>query len=241
MNSTRLPSKVLLPLVGKPMLERQIERINYSELINELIVATSLSGEDQQIEDLCESIGVKCFRGELDDVLDRFYEASKMSNADLIMRLTGDCPLIDPFLLDEIISYFKRGDFDYVCNSLEPTYPDGLDAELFTSRVLTIAWNEARSNSEREHVTSFIRKSQGRFKMGCLKNDEDFSDCRWTVDEPEDYELMKFIYNNLYKEGQVFTWKDVLLLREKYPEQFMVNAKIAKNEGYNKSIQEDDC
>jgi len=156
-SSTRLPGKVLKPILGMPMLLRQIERVKQAKLIEQLLVATSDDKSDDPIEQLCRENDIACFRGSLDDVLDRFYQAAKPYQPDHIVRLTGDCPLIDPQLIDEVVVFCLSGDYDYVSNAFEPTYPDGLDVEVFRFPCLQQAWEEAELPSEREHVTLFIK------------------------------------------------------------------------------------
>lgn len=239
MSSTRLPGKVLKPILGEPMLFRQIERIRRSKKIDDLIVATSTSKEDDQIEKLCSEKNVRCFRGSLDDVLDRFYGAAMTCNSEYIMRLTGDCPLFDPGIADELVDFFILGGYDYVSNTVEPTYPDGLDIEIMKFSALKTAWEEAKLPSEREHVTPYILKHPEVFSVGCMKNSEDLSQMRWTVDEPEDYEFVKFIYEYLYDRNSEFTWEDVLCFIQNNPEVATINSNFRRNEGYEKSLNKD--
>ena len=164
-SSTRLPGKVLKPILGKPMLERQLDRLARVRQIDKLVVATSEGPDDNALAELCDRIGFKCFRGSLNDVLDRFYQTAKIYNARNIIRLTGDCPVADPQIIDEIISHYLSGNFDYVSNTIEPTYPDGLDAEVFRYECLEQAWHKAKLPSQREHVTPFIWQQPDRFKL----------------------------------------------------------------------------
>lgn len=238
-SSSRLPGKVLKPILGKPMLARQIERVQRAELINRLIVATSNEVTDNPIEDLCKEIGIECFRGKLDDVLDRFYQAAISIKPDQIVRLTGDCPLTDPRLIDAVIAFHLAGDFDYTSNAVEPTYPDGLDVEVFRFTCLEEAWAEAELPSHREHVTLFIHQQPNRFKIGHYKNDVNWSHLRWTVDEPLDFELITKIYEGLYPQNPKFITQDIMEFLDIHPELKTLNTCYQRNEGVKKSFIKD--
>ncbi|WP_392534974.1 cytidylyltransferase domain-containing protein [Nostoc sp. C117] len=238
-SSSRLPGKVLKPILGSPMLVRQIERLERACLIDRLIVATSNDVNDNPIAELCQELDIEVFRGKLDDVLDRFYQTAQPLKPENIVRLTGDCPLADPYLIDEVIHFHLLGGFDYTSNSLEPTYPDGLDVEIFRFNCLNIAWNEANLPSQREHVTSFINRQPERFKLGNYKNDIDLSCLRWTVDEALDFELVTKIYEYLYPNKVNFTTQDILELCSIYPELKTYNTCYKRNEGFEKSLLED--
>lgn len=239
LSSSRLPGKVLRPLLGKPMLARQIERLNRSHLISKLMVATSVEPDDDQIERLCGEIGVSCSCGSLTDVLDRYYQAARPHNPDLIIRLTGDCPLADPELIDLGITYFQKHSYDYISNVSPRTYPIGLDFEVFTFEALGRAWREAALPSEREHVTPYIRNHPELFAIGNLAGDADLSHHRWTVDEPADFEFVTNIYESLYPNDPAFTTSDILRLLAKRPELTSINYHITHGAGYRKSLQED--
>lgn len=238
-SSTRLPSKVIRPILGAPMLERQLERVNRSRLIEKLVVATSNEESDHPIAELCQRLGVDCFRGSLDDVLDRYYQAAKDYSPNIIVRLTGDCPLADPAVIDDGIEFFLNHSYDYVSNCVERTYPIGLDAEVFHFECLRQAWREARLPSEREHVTPFIRNHPERYAIGHFKNDIDLSRHRWTVDEPEDFKFVSAVYEALYPDNPRFSMDDILNLLKKHPELTKFNYHIEHGEGYRKSLRED--
>jgi len=238
-SSTRLPGKVLQPILGKPMLLLQIERIRRSALIDQLLLATSTDPTDDPIERLCRENTIPCFRGSLNDVLDRFYQAAKPVRPDHVVRLTGDCPLTDYRLIDEIISFHLQGRFDYTSNTLDPTYPDGLDIEIVRFTCLEEAWREAALPSQREHVTPFIHQQPDRFKLGSLKGQTDLSRHRWTVDELEDFVLVTKVYEALYPQKPDFTTDDILNFLLKNPSVSGLNARFARNEGYQKSLIED--
>lgn len=238
-SSTRLPKKVLKPILGVPMLLREIERVKHSKLINRLIVAMSDDLTDDPLEELCKKNSIWYFRGNLNDVLDRFYQAALTCHPDHIVRLTGDCPLIDPHLIDQLIRFYIDGNFDYASNALEPTFPDGLDAEVFSFYALEKAWKEAKLPSQREHVTPFIYNKSGLFRVGSFKGSHDRSKLRWTVDEPEDFVFVENIYQELYPDRPNFLTGDILRILEKRPELLSLNRRIKRNEGYQKSLEND--
>ena len=238
-SSTRLPGKVLKPLLGRPMLARQLERIGRAASIDRIIVATSTEASDDPIADLCGEIGVGCYRGSLDDVLDRMYQAAASAGAATVMRLTGDCPLADPAVFDDLNAFFLQGGYDYASNTIEPTFPDGLDVEVMHFECLKAAWREAVLPSEREHVTPFIYNHSERFRLGSFKQKSDLSGLRWTVDEPRDFEFVSRIYEALYEGNPAFTAADVLRLLQDQPELELINSGQERNEGYQASLQAD--
>ncbi len=239
MSSTRLQGKVMKTILGKPMLLLQIERVRRAKLLNELLIATSDAPEDDAIEKLCRENAITCFRGSLHDVLDRLYQAAEPYRPKHVIRLTGDCPLTDPALMDKIIEEHIRGGFDYTSNTIEPTFPDGLDVEAVKFRALEQAWNEAELPSEREHVTPFISKHSERFKLGNYKYTQDLSHLRWTVDESLDFELITKIFEALYPVKPNFTMDDVLAWLTANPEFYDFNAIYQRNEGLQKSLIDD--
>ena len=238
-SSTRLPGKVLLPILGQPMILRQIERVRRARLIDRLVVATSDDPADDEIDNLCRVNDLSCFRGSLDDVLDRFYQAARPYQPSNIVRLTGDCPLTDPSVIDRLIHFHCEGDFDYSTNAIEPTFPDGLDVEIFRSTCLSEALQEAVLPSEREHVTSFFHRQPLRYKIGIMKNDTDLSKLRWTVDEREDFLLVTRIYEELYPRKPDFTTNDILHFLNEHQELLTMNIFHKRNEGLEKSRKED--
>ncbi len=240
MGSSRLPGKVLKKILNRPMLALQIERIKQSELINQLIIATSSNPEDDAIESLCVDLGVECFRGSLNNVLERFYKAAEIYNPDHIVRLTGDCPLIDPEIMDQVIQFHLDNFYDYSSNTLEPSFPDGLDLEVMRFSALKTAFEKAVLPSELEHVTPYIHRRPDVFSLGNFKFQKDLSFHRWTVDEPEDYELVSWIFECLNStHGLNFKFQDVLNLLEKHPDKFNLNQKYVRNEGMTKSLLAD--
>lgn len=240
-SSTRLPGKVLKLILDKLMLSLQIERIRRCRRIEQLLIATSRDTSDNVIESLCKDMQIPCFRGSLDDALDRFYRDALVYNPDYIVRLTGDCPLIDPQVIDDVVGFCITGNYDYASNTIEPTFPDGLDIEVFKFLALDTAWKEAFLPSHREHVTPFIHQNPKRFKIGHYKSKINLSHLRWTVtvDEPEDFELVRQIYEAIYPHNPAFTTQDILDLLRKNPSLIQINNHIARNEGLKKSLKAD--
>ena len=238
-SSTRLPGKVLKPLLGKPMLARQIERLKRARTLDELVVATSTDPSDDALEALSDAEGVACYRGSLDDVLDRFYRAALMRSPSHVVRLTGDCPLSDPVVVDRTVRFYEEGGFDYASNALEPTFPDGLDVEIFRFSALEEAWREARLPAFREHVTLFIYRHPERFRTGSYRNATNLAHLRWTVDEPSDYEFVKRVYEALYPAKPEFGMEDVIRFIAAHPEACALNSGIGRNEGLARSLQRD--
>lgn len=238
-SSSRLPGKALLPILGKPMLALQLERLRRCKQINRLVVATSDDASDDALASLCEAVGVTVYRGDLDDVLARFAGAASAYTPDVIVRLTGDCPLADAGLIDRLIVSFVGSNLDYLSNCAPATYPDGLDVEVFKYSVLRTAAAEAVLPSHREHVTPFIRKQPERFKVGNYAADVDLSRMRWTVDEPEDFEFVRRVYELLYPAKPDFNTEDILALLQAHPELSSINTRFERNEGARKSLQAD--
>tara|TARA_B100000965_G_scaffold350585_2_gene324576 strand:- start:2554 stop:3300 length:747 start_codon:yes stop_codon:yes gene_type:complete len=236
--SSRLPNKVLLDLESKTVLEHVYFRVLNSKLINKVIVATSNHPSDNKIEKLCNSKKMNCFRGSLDDVLDRFYHCAKENNSDYVVRITADCPLIDPIIIDSIITSGLEGKYDYF--GLGGEFPDGLDCTLINICALEHAQINAELKSDREHVGPFIeRNTQKKFKIGSLNLFKGLSNYRWTLDEESDYELIKIIYEKLYDPKKIFNTNEVLDLIAKNPHLSKINSHIIRNEGYLNSIKND--
>ena len=238
-SSSRLPGKVLKPILGKPMLQHQIERVKRAKKIDELVVATSSDPSDDAIAKLCEEQGILCFRGSLDDVLDRVYQAAKPYSPDHVVRLTGDCPLSDPEIIDQVIEFHLRQGADYSSNAIRPVHPDGLDVEVCRFSVLTEAWKEAKLPSQREHVMPFIHGQPARFKIAHFESAVDHSEERWTVDTAADFELVTAIYGALYPSNPAFGMQDVLKFLKDRPELADLNRQSKRNEGFQVSLQKD--
>jgi spore coat polysaccharide biosynthesis protein SpsF (cytidylyltransferase family) len=239
MNSTRFPGKVLMPILGRPMLDLQIERLRRCRRIDDFVVATSVNPEDQPIAELCYRIDIACFRGSEENVLDRVYRAVQPYRPDHVVRLTGDCPLADPGLIDELVQFYFDRKCDYASNCHQPSLPDGLDAEIFTFDALEQDWREAELPSHIEHVTPFIRSRPERFKIGCYKYPVDLSYMRWTVDEPEDLEFVRKIYETLYEKHPGFSFQQVLEVLDEHPEWIEINREFERNEGAKSSREKD--
>ncbi len=214
-----------MPILGKPMLELQVERIRRARRIDRLMVATSDQPADSEIAAVCRRIGVECFRGSLEDVLDRFYQAARIVAPRHVMRLTGDCPLVDPELLDALIEQHLREANDATSNALERTYPIGLDAEIFTFAMLLRAWEHAKTPSEREHVTTYMYSPGNTPRLGAMKGPADHSSWRWTVDYPEDFEFARSIFAELYPRKPAFTSEDIYELLAARPEIAAINSQ----------------
>lgn len=226
MGSTRLPHKVLKQLCGKSVIEHIVDRINICKNIDNVIVATTKLEEDNAIVDECENLNALIFRGDNINVLSRYYNAAKDINADIIVRVTADCPLLDPYLLSEMIKYFNEIKPDYLSNCIKKTFPRGLDIEIFTFKTLEKAYKNATKEFEKEHVTPYIYQNAEDFKIDNFLGARDHSDHRWTIDTKEDFMLIDEIYKNLYKKGQIFSTSEVLAFLKKNPHLLKINKSI---------------
>jgi spore coat polysaccharide biosynthesis protein SpsF len=228
--SSRLPGKIFKNLSGKPVLWHVWDRLSHSKLIDKIVIATTDLPEDDGVEKFCEENLIPFYRGSSHDVLSRYYEAAKKFNADIIIRVTSDCPVVDPIIIDQIAAKFveinKKERLDYMSNSIVRTFPRGLDAEIFTFSVLDKSFKEALKEYEREHVTPYIYQHPELFNIEHFTNEVDYSFHRWTVDTKEDYELIHKIYSELYQPGKLFLFKDILDLFERKPELLSINQNI---------------
>ena len=229
MGSTRLPNKVMKSIGGSPMIELLLTRLSKSKELDQIVVATSVDKRNQPLVDHVRSLGYQCEQGSENDVLDRFVHAAKAHEADVVVRITGDCPLVDPALVDECIRHFLAADVDYFSNINPPTYPDGLDIEVFSFKALEQALKETDKSFNHEHVTPYLRES-GKFKTASMMHGHDLSALRWTVDEAEDFLLIDSVFLHFYPRRD-FTWEEVLDLQRHKPDLFGVNQKIIRNEG----------
>ena len=228
-SSTRLPNKVMKLISNKTMIELQLCRVSQSKEIDKIIVASTESVKDKALVDHINSIGYETFIGSEDDVLDRYFRAAQEFKADIVVRLTADCPLLDHSLIDNIIIQYKNSNFDYISNTLEPTFPDGLDIEVFSFDVLHDAWKNAKTSYDREHVTPYLKRSTLISKKN-YSNLENLSLLRWTVDEQVDLDLVTSIFDH-FSPNILFSWQDVLLLSTNQPEIFNINKNIIRDEG----------
>jgi spore coat polysaccharide biosynthesis protein SpsF len=237
MGSHRLPGKVLMPLAGKPVLWHVINRLKYSQKINVIVVATTGEKIDDAVVKLCEDNGVPYFRGSEDDVLDRYYQAAKMFNADPIVRITADCPAIDPYVVDEVVEGFLNGNYDIY--GLSGEFPDGLDCTVFSFRALEDAWRNAELPSEREHVCPYMEGHPEKFKIGGYEKFKGMGHYRWTLDTEDDYKFLSEVFSRLYKENELFLTEDIVRLMEREPDLMQLNSHVQRNEGYIKSLDND--
>jgi len=238
MGSTRLPGKVLAEIGGRPMLWHVVHRLRRARFVDQVCVATSTHPADDAVARFCLQESLTCFRGSEADVLDRFYRAARALQADEVVRITADCPLLDPAVVDTVIAAFHAGEYDYASNVLRYTYPDGLDAEVFSLAALERAWREATQPADREHVTAFMRHS-GRFRLAPnVESEVDLSPrrLRWTVDDAADLEFVRRVYAGLDRNGQPFGMDDVLRLLEEHPDMTELNRDAIRNEGYYLSL-----
>jgi spore coat polysaccharide biosynthesis protein SpsF len=227
MGSTRLPGKVMKPLMDKTVLAHVVERCKAIGSINEVVVATTTNREDDILCAECEKLGVHWFRGSELDVLSRYYFAAQEAEADAVVRITSDCPLLDVQVSDSIIRKFlEKGSLDYLSNKVEPTYPIGLDTEVFTFRALEQSYKMASKDYEREHVTPFIYMNPQLFKFEIFKHPIDYSPLRWTLDTEEDYEFIKQVYQELYRTDEFISMADVLNLLERKPNLAEINSFV---------------
>jgi len=234
MSSTRLPGKVLLEAAGKPLILHMLERMSRCNSLDSLWLATSEERDDDLLAETVEAAGYQVFRGSLENVLSRFWHIWRREKADIVVRLTGDCPLHDPEVVDSVVDFFLKGGgaYDYASNVLPPTYPDGLDTEVFSARALEEAYQEASRDFDLEHVSPYIRRAaEERGRMGNFYGPANFSHLRWTLDEPEDYAFIRSVYEALYPAKKTFGWLDVIAWQTREPERLQINAMHKRNEG----------
>jgi spore coat polysaccharide biosynthesis protein SpsF len=244
MGSSRLPGKILADIAGQPMLQRVFMRTSRAASVSQTIFATTTDPSDDPVAEYCDFSGIPFTRGSLYDVLDRYYQTAKGAKADVVVRITADCPVIDPELIDDVVNTLIDGEYDFVCNRLPPpwqrTYPIGLDVEACTFKALEQAWKKAKEPQHREHVMPYFYEGveltrQGRtletgisqrgYNIALLHHTPDFGDYRWTVDTPEDLEFMRLVYSR-FDGRDDFTWKEVLDLVHDNPELMKINASV---------------
>ena len=226
MGSTRLPAKVLADIHGKPMLWHVLQRTRAAETVDDVVVGTTTQPSDDRVVAFCRELEAPCFRGSEEDVLDRYYQAASQYDADVVVRITSDCPLIDPGVLDKTVRAFLAEQPDYASNSLIRTYPRGLDTEVMSFRALERAWREAHQPYERSHVTPYIYENPGKFKVLSVTGDCDYSEFRWTLDTPQDLEFVRAVYDRMGSEQ--FLWSDVIRLLEREPELGAINQSVVQ-------------
>ncbi len=226
--STRLPGKAMLEIEGRPMLWHVIDRIKRSEMIDEVVVATTTEEMDNEIEEFCKQYDVSFYRGSENDVLDRYYKCAKEHGADIVVRITSDCPLIDCKVSDKVIATYLENSVDFVgaTNTVVRRFPRGLDTEVVSFDALSDTWHKAKEKHQREHVTIYLYEHPEEYKINNFVSDEDFSGYRWTVDEEDDLEFVREIYKRLYIPGGFFDMEDVVDVLKKDPSLVDINSHV---------------
>ncbi len=232
MGASRLPGKIMKRVLGKPMLEYQIERLRRVKASDEVVIATTEDPSDDVVSDFCQKLSIPFFRGDVDDVLGRTYGAAKKRKADVIVRITGDCPLIDPMVVNQLIEYYlsNRHRFDYVSNVIERTFPRGMDGEVFPFKILEEIEAVATDPSDREHVTLYLRRNSMRYRLGNLSYVRDESHHRWTLDTEDDFKLIREFFERLYPTRPHFSLEDCLRFMEQNPDLVKLNQHIRQKE-----------
>lgn len=238
--STRLPGKALLDIAGRPMIAHVLGRAIAIKGVDRVVLATTKDAADDALADYARGSGIPCVRGSVTDVLDRFRQTAAEHSADVIVRVAGDCPLLDPSVSSRVLArYVQRADeFDYVSNVHPPTYPDGLDTEVFSREALERAWREAKLASDREHVTPYIWRNSDLFRLDNVALEPNHAHLRWTVDEPPDLQFVQSVYARLNARS-LFGMDAVLELLAREPDLARINAGIDRNEGYARSLRAD--
>ena len=231
--SSRLPNKVVAEIEGKPMIFYVIDRIKQIKSVEQIILATTQEENDRILTEIAKQNSIGSFVGDSIDVLDRGYQCALQNTADPIIRITGDCPLIDPDIVEEMLEFYLKNNYDYVSNRINPKYPDGLDVEIYSFNTLQMAAQNAKWSSERELVTTYITKNPKNFKIFSYENQEDLSEYRWTVDEQKDLEFIRKIYS-IMKPKTNFSMKEIVEILSKNSELLKINAGIMRNEGHLK-------
>ncbi len=231
MGSTRLPQKVTKDLAGEPVLARTVSRVKRAKTIDEVVIATTTNPQDDALVSLCAQYDWPCYRGSEDDVLDRYYQAAREHQAEVVVRITSDCPLIEPEVIDTVVQAFLDGqpELDYASNTLPPrTFPRGLDTEVMSFAALEHAWQQDTNPAWREHVTPYIYRPPDQFNLRAVTNSTDYSDMRWTVDTSEDLEFIRRIYTHFGHDQ--FSWRDVLALLAQHPDWQEINRHVEQKQ-----------
>ena len=230
--SSRLPNKIFENILGKPLLWHVCRRLTFSKFIDTLIIATTEKQEDDLVQNWAKENQILIYRGSENDVLSRFYGAASEYNLDVIVRITSDDPFKDPILIDLAIEKLINNDLNFVFNNYPPTFPEGLDIEIFDFKSLEIANNKSISSFEREHVTQFFFKNLDEFKYLCISENENYSNYRWTIDTFDDLKMAILVYQNLYKQDEIFLFEDVLNLLKQKPHIAKINSNVKRSEMY---------
>lgn len=231
--STRFPNKVFADIDGKPLLWHSVNRLHAAKNIDEVIIATTVNNKDDQIEKWCKENDVKCYRGSEDDVLNRYYSASKAFPSDVVVRITSDDPFKEPTVIDQVIAKLLTGDYDLVTNNFPPSFPEGFDCEAFTFKALEEAETTTKDSYEREHVTQYFYHNPDKFRIGNVKNEENLSHFRWTIDKDEDIEMVRAVYahRNPANKG-ILLMNEILDIIEKNPEIPSINSTVERSAMY---------
>ena len=239
MGSTRLPGKVMLDVENdKTVLDFVIKQLQNCKLVDKIIVATTTLEDDDKIANFSKDLGIDCFRGSSDNVLDRYYQCAKEYSVSIIVRIPSDKPLIDPEIVDNVVNVFRNNSYDYITNFLSnPTFPSGTEVEIFSINALKKAWKKAKLPSEKEHVTPYFANHEDEFKITHIKNSENLSHLRWAVDRIEDLNLVRKIVSKIKKRPIIM--KDIVDLFAKEPELVEINKNVNRKEGDLKSLKED--
>jgi spore coat polysaccharide biosynthesis protein SpsF len=237
MGSTRLPGKILMKINGNTLLQCQLEQLEHSSSLNDIIIATTTNPEDDMIVDFANTNAIKTFRGNSLDVLDRYYQCARHFSLEHIMRITSDCPLIDPTIVDKTAEFYKVGKFDYVNNFHGDAYPPGTDVEVFSTKTLKKTWEKAKKPSEREHVTPYIYNNPTLFSIGYLKNTVNVSGLHYAVDREEDLQLVKLLYKKIQRRPILLD--DIIKAIKEDPTMLEINKNTSAKEGYLKSLEND--
>lgn len=230
MGSTRLPGKVLYELVDKTVLAHVIDRAKAIIGVTEIVIATTIGQQDDPIVQEARKLGVTVYRGSESDVLSRYYEVAKLVRADAVVRITSDCPMLDPEVSSNVVATYSTSNSDYVSNTLERTFPRGLDTEVFSFDSLETAYREAQAPHDREHVTPYIYNNRDRFVCRSFRSSAEIPEYRWTLDTPEDWELITRIYESIYHPDVLFSWKEAAELIKCNPEWAAINAHIEQKQ-----------
>jgi len=232
LGSTRLPKKVFADLAGKPLIWHVINRLKYSNRINDIVLATTNSAVDDELASWATKEKVNLFRGSENNVLERFYFAAKQYSADIIVRITADDPFKDPLIIDQVIDKLLVENLDFAYNNNPPTFPEGLDTEVFTYNAIEKAYFQSNDDYEKEHVTQYFYRNSEFFKQSNLLNLKNLSHLRWTIDTELDYEMTKQVYNALYRENSIFQMNEILDLLNEKPEISQINIDVARSAMY---------
>lgn len=238
--SKRLPGKVLEKICKKTVIRHVVDRVKQSKTIDKIFVATTHKAEDLVLIKECLSAGYNIFCGSEHDVLDRYYQLAKLEKPDNIIRITSDCPVIDPAIIDLVVLEHLDNMADYTCNTMITPFPDGQDVEVFSFNTLEETWNNATLQSDREHVTPYIKFNKGNFKLHFIESIEELSSLRLTLDEEADLELLKLIFNSLYKKNPYFSLEEIIHFLQMNPKIKKINSALVRESGYHKSLKEDE-